>query len=185
MNTKQMVAAAVVGVSLVGLGFWFGSVSAATSEPGSQADPLVSKSYVDNRLQTALQGTADKAYVDNAVKNAGAALQPTIDAAVKAAVEAALTDLPTDSGAGFQVVNVPKGSAIIGEASTEIVLRGGKATAIVAPLGGLLDATGGTDVWQGQAIAPNHLLVVPRSDGRGLQATTDLILMVKGSYRIQ
>lgn len=149
MKWKQAAVSVVAGVSLLGLGFWFGNASASTNDPGSAADPLVSKSYVDERLA----GVADKAYVDGKL--------------------------------AFQVVNVPKGSALIGEAGTEIVLRGGKASAIASALGGLFDATGGTDVTQGEAVKPNHLLVVPRADERGLLATTDLILLVKGSYSVK
>ncbi|MFZ5815809.1 MAG: hypothetical protein ACOY93_10970, partial [Bacillota bacterium] len=85
-----------------------------------------------------------------------------------------------DERTTFRVVTVPAGQAIIGEAGTEIVLRGGQATAITTPQGGLLNATAGTDMQQGQEVSPNHLLVVPRSDGRGLLAVTDIVLMVKG-----
>lgn len=120
-------------VALVALvsGVWFGHVTAQTPEPGSSADPLVSKSYVD---QLSL----------------------------------------------FRVVTVPAGQAIIGEGGTEIVLRGGKATAIVTEQGGLLNVTRGVDMKQGEEIAPNNLIVIPRSDGRGFKAETDLVLMVKG-----
>lgn len=119
------VAAALVSGVLVG------RATAQTAEPGTGADPLVSKSYVD---------------------------------------QAAL----------FRVVEVPAGQVIIGEAGTELVLRAGQATAIVSPQGGLLDVSGGNDTPQGAQIPANHLIVIPRSDGRGFKATTDLVLMVKG-----
>ena len=122
-------------VAALASGVLAGRVTAQTTEPGTGADPLVSKSYVD---------------------------------------QAAL----------FRVVNVPAGQAIIGEAGTEIVLRGGTATAIGGELGGLLDATAGIDTPAGAVIPPNHLIVIPRSDGRGFRAAADLVLMVKGRATI-
>ncbi len=116
-------------------GVWLGRVTAQTNEPGSAADPLVSRSYVD---QLAL----------------------------------------------FRVVSVPAGQVILGEAGTEMVVRGGKATVVTTPQGGLLNVSAGLDMQQGEAVPPNHLIVVPRSDGRGFHAQTDLVLMVKGPAKV-
>lgn len=85
----------------------------------------------------------------------------------------------------FQVVNVPKDSALIGEGGTEIVLRAGQAVALSSESGGLLDVTGGTDLEKDTAIVKNHMLVVPRTDGRGVAAKTDIVLMVKGGFEIK
>jgi hypothetical protein len=111
-------------------------VRAAGTEPGSEADPLVTKSYVDGRTV-------------------------------------------------FQVVNLPKGQSLIAEGGTEFVLRGGKVTAIVSPQGGLLDVTGGADLLQGEQVKAQHLVIIPRTDGRGVLAQTDAILMVKGPYTLK
>jgi hypothetical protein len=50
-------------------------------------------------------------------------------------------------------------------------------------MGGLSDVTGGTDVKHQEAVRSNHLLIVPRSDGRGLLAQTDIVLLVWGLYQ--
>jgi len=89
-----------------------------------------------------------------------------------------------DMVALYRVEEVPAGSTVVGESGTELVLRGGQATAVVSELGGLLDVTAGTDIKGGARIPANHLIVVPRSDGRGFYAVTDLILMVKGRITI-
>ncbi len=136
MKMKQMLVAAVTGISLLGVGFWLGNANAGTAEPGSAADPLVSKSYVDSKLS-------------------------------------------------FQVVNVPAGSQLVGEGGTEIVLRAGQAAAVASAQGGLLDASDGVDMPQGAAVKLNHLLVVPRTDGRGVLAQTDMICLVKGPYSVK
>ncbi|NPV69677.1 MAG: hypothetical protein HPY55_03385 [Firmicutes bacterium] len=80
------------------------------------------------------------------------------------------------------VVNLPAGGKITCEAGAEVVLRAGKATAVGSPQGGLSDVTAGKDIQTGQPVSLNHLLIIPRSDGRGLQATTDCVLMVRGPY---
>lgn len=169
MRLKQIAGAAVIGASLLGVGFWFGGASAAGTEPGSSADPLVSKSYVDQLVAR----FAEKSYVDQ--KAAGFADKAYVDAKVAEIAAASV----------FQVVNVPKGATILGQSGTEMVLRGGKATAVVSQKGGVLDATGGADLWQDQAVPPNHLLIIPVSDGRGVRAQTDLILIVKGPFTIK
>jgi hypothetical protein len=162
VRLKQVVMAALIGTGLLGAGFWLGSAVAGTAEPGSAADPLVSKSYVDQLVAKFV----DRSYVDNA----------TAPLASKAYV---------DGRVSFQVVNLPKGATLLGESGTELVLRGGKATVVTTPKGGVLDATAGMDMPQGFAVPPNHLLVIPVGDGRGLTAEVDAILIVKGAYTIK
>jgi hypothetical protein len=188
LKWKQVLVSAVAGVGLLGVGFWLGGASAATVEPGSTADPLVSKSYVEQLIA----GLATKTYVDQAVSLLNdhsyvdqAVAQKADRAYVDGAVQPKADKTYVDGKVLFTVVNVPQGSTLLGESGTEIVLRGGKATAVVSAKGGVLDATGGTDLRQGEAITPNHSLVIPVSDGRGLIAQTDVILIVKGSYSVK
>lgn len=201
LKVKQVVAAAVAGVSLLGLGFWFGSVSASTTEPGSAADPLVSRSYVEQVIQGLIDNghlelrllplaTKDElAQAFSQVLTKDELAQGLSQVLTKNELAEALVEVPTkaqvESVTQFRRVDVPQGFALLGEAGTEIVLRGGKATAIVSNMGGVLDATAGVDLVADQAIVPNHLLVIPISDGRGISATTDVILIVKGSYAVQ
>lgn len=85
----------------------------------------------------------------------------------------------------FQVVNLEKGSSLIGEAGTEIVLRMGNAKIIATEKGGLADLTAGFDLPHGTDMPANHNLVVPVSDGRGIKAQSKVIVMVKGDYTIK
>lgn len=126
------------------------------SEPGSEQDPLVTLSYVNKRIDQV------KAYIDQ--KNSG---------------------IGNTKSNKLEVVNLTKGQSLIGKAGTEIILRGGKANAIAGELGGLSDITIGKDISMNQAITPNHLLIIPRSDGRGVSAITDAIFLVRGEYEIR
>ncbi len=139
--------AILLGLCVLCLGLvmgWMGRGLAAPEAvlPGSEQDPLVTKSYVEARL-------------------------------------AALT------ASSLVVVEVPAGRALIGSAGTEMILRGGTAKAIDSEMGGLSDVTAGVDLRKGQAIPANHLLIIPRDDGRGLSAVNAIIVLVRGTYTIQ
>ncbi|MBC7959090.1 MAG: hypothetical protein H7X94_04410, partial [Vallitaleaceae bacterium] len=87
---------------------------------------------------------------------------------------------------GFVVVEVGAGQKLICEGSTEIILRSGDATGVANAAGdGLSDVTSGADIRQGVAVEKNHLLIVPKTDGRGLLVTKKSYLMVKGNYAIE
>lgn len=133
-----------------------GYLWAQAPEPGTEADPLVTKSYVDDKWQTLWQALAPKDYVDQRLNQQL-----------------------------WQVVEVPKGKQLVAEAGTELVLRGGKATAVASQLGGVADLTGGKDLTTGQAVPPHHLLLIPRGDGRGLKAVTDCILLARGAFSLK
>lgn len=84
----------------------------------------------------------------------------------------------------FSVVNLKAGQLLIGNAGCEIILRMGTATVIATEKGGLCDVTLGGDWPDGSPVPANHNLIVPVSDGRGVKADTDIILMVKGTYTL-
>ncbi len=144
-------------------------VIAASSEPGSTDDPIVTQSYVEMRNEQL------KYYVDESIKK----IQESISK-----ISGGSQDSNSVS-ASFQVVNVPAGKKLICGASTEIILRAGKAIAIDSPLGGIANVTVGKDLKKDDVITANHLLIIPRDDGRGANALTESIFMVKGVYRIE
>lgn len=129
--------------------------TAVFSEPGSQSDPLVTLSYVNNRIEQI------KTYIDDKLSSG------------------------ENNTFAMEIVELKKGQFLIANAGTEIILRGGKGTAIVSQLGGLQDITEGVDLGEGANIPLYHLLLVPRDDGRGVYCTTDAIFMVRGSYKVQ
>ncbi len=140
---------AVIGAVLT---FALATVIVLAANPGTEADPLVSKSYIESVLKPEIYD-----YIDQQAKR------------------------------GFTVVDVKAGKTVIGEAGTEMILRMGKATVIGSARGGLADVTQGMDLADGTQAPSNHMMIVPLSDGRGVKIdkTTDAILMIKGSYKIQ
>lgn len=126
------------------------AVRADIGEPGSESDPIVTKSYVDKILMNIKQ------YVDSKTGNSGS----------------------------LEVVYLEKGERIIGDKGTEIILRSGQAAVVDSISGGISDLTTGKDLKKGEKAPQNHLLLIPREDGRGLAAETNVVLMVRGNYTI-
>ena len=88
-------------------------------------------------------------------------------------------------GSTFEVLSVEKGKTFIGKSGCEVILRQGKAEIIGSDLGGLSDVTMAGDLSTGYDMPANHLLIIPRDDGRGFKATTNVVIMVKGNYDIK
>ncbi|SNS09488.1 hypothetical protein SAMN05446037_100435 [Anaerovirgula multivorans] len=146
---------------LIGLVIIGQVVYANTKEPGSSEDPIVTLSYVEQRMEQL------KFYIDEKVSspqsNGGASTGTSID-----------------------IVSLKTGEKLIADEGAEIILRGGSAVAIDSPSGGLANVTAGRDIQKNQTILPNNLHIVPKSDGRGVRALDDhVILMVRGSYRVE
>lgn len=156
MNNK--IKRSLVGLSAVVL-LWGSTV--VFSEPGSNSDPLVTLSYVNKAVDQI------KVYIDEKISNIS--------------IE---TETPSVSSE-LVIVNVKKGELLIGKAGTELILRGGKAKVVGGPLGGLSDVTKGDELNHDEAVSHNHLLIIPRSDDRGIYATEDAIFMVKGVYEVK
>lgn len=131
-TTVILLLLAIVG----GSGFFLGqAVKAAGTEPGSEADPLVARSYVEQYI-------------------------------------------------GLRVVSVPKGQRLTAGVGTELIIRDGKAAAIAGTGGGISDLTAAKDLKEGDIIPLNHLLLVPRDDGRGFKAANDVTALVRGQYTV-
>jgi len=144
----------------------------AQGAPGSDMDPVVSKSYVDMRIEQvmALMGGAQPA-ADN------------IDADTLR--ESILSELRTESVAAFTPVRAELGQVLLGGEGAEIILRSGRAAGFVTGENGLVNATEGSEVMNGYDVPVNHLLLVPRDDGRGLVVMSDEAwFIVKGGYQI-
>ncbi len=133
------------------------------AEPGGSDDPLISKSYIDTVLMPQI-----KQYVEEKISG----LNNSGNQNTQTAVE-------------FKVVELAAGQKLMCEAGAELILRMGKAQIIATEKGGLADTTAGFDLSNGTDMPANHLLIVPVSDGRGISAHNNVIVMIKGSYEIK
>lgn len=89
----------------------------------------------------------------------------------------------------LQVVEMKPGQKMILEEGSEFIVRSGKAVVISTQDGGLPDLTDGKDLANGQLIPHNHLILVPRNDGRGFKIMAENVpstgwIVVRGPYTV-
>jgi len=153
----------------------FGAVSVATSgDPGTSTDPVVTKSYVEKRLSEI------SAVLDKKIEQ----LSERVDS-VEAAAENGSGSGPAAAGAppAFVVVELADGDVVTFGENTQVILRGGAATAIAAE-NDLPDVTGGTGLGLGHKVPLNHLIIIPKKDGRGMKIVDKAWLMIAGQYTV-
>lgn len=177
--------------------------------PGSEDDPIVTKGYVDQAIKEMEEWFEDlfekqedglealKDDVEAAEKNV-TALQKDVKALKEKAGSTGETgsgepaeepknevnDDPAPVSTGWQVVQVPAKTTVVGETGTEMILRSGSATAVDNGKNGISDLTGGKDLRMGQSITLNHLLLIPGSDGRGIKTVGICFVMINGGYTL-
>lgn len=85
----------------------------------------------------------------------------------------------------WKVADLKTGQVLTGRAGSELIPRRGQA-AVVDPTGnGIPDITSGVDIYVGNGAPINHLLVIPREDGRGIKAISPVVVMYRGGATIQ
>lgn len=130
----------------------------STPVPGSAADPVVTQSYVDQKIQ-----------------------------ALTTSLGTTSGQTSTPSQLGFQVVQVPNGKTVVASTALglEVVIRTGIISVIQGSQGGIADLTTGGNLTDGNA-ALNHYLILARNDGRGLRVnSTDSYMLIRGAYTLQ
>jgi hypothetical protein len=87
--------------------------------------------------------------------------------------------------AGYETVSVAVGKRLMGTDGTEIILRAGKGVVYITGKDGIADLTTGQNLVTGDKVQTNHLMVVPRGDGRGIVVSEAAWFLVKGDYTIE
>lgn len=90
-----------------------------------------------------------------------------------------------DSALAYKVLYLEAGKTLLGVEGTEIIVRSGEVTAIDNGLNGISDISQGLDLMTGAKCKTNHLLLIPRDDGRGIKAHTEAYIMIRGGYSFQ
>lgn len=112
--------------------------------------------------------------------------KPSILSEVDSRIQAAKNDI-TQLGSGgandFKVISVASGKTLIGDVGTEIMLRIGTATCVASSSPGLIDSSDAVILSGGGALKTNHLYMVTVED-RGFKATSDVKIVIRGTYTI-
>jgi len=180
--------------------------AASSAQPGSEFDPLVTKSYVDEQIQklsekigsgkstggssSSKTGSVDEQVISNLRTDVRDLTNLIIDAYTKIqSLEKQNLELIQKMQAlesGFTVVEASKGQAVLLGAGSEAIVRSGETTAMTGMYGGLADVTSGIDLKTGDVVPNQHLLISARDDGRGIKIESDTAYMlIRGSYSVQ
>jgi len=152
-------------------------ISVSLADPGSSSDPLISLSYFEDKIETLKTTLLEQLTATFSTKFDE--LEKNVDKTLKDVSENGIS-APTE----FKIITLSEGETITCEAGTEIIVRSGKSIVITSETssGGISDITAGKDLSNGEEIINNHLLIVPKTDGRGIKATVTGAIMIKGNY---
>ncbi|MBN1623703.1 MAG: hypothetical protein JXN10_01320 [Clostridia bacterium] len=89
-------------------------------------------------------------------------------------------------GTSYQVVKVDPGIRILASDTGEVILRSGTARVIGNEFNeGLSDLTAGSELKDGAVVPKDHLILIPRGDGRGIITETVCYIIYKGLYYLK
>jgi hypothetical protein len=147
-----------------------------------EEDGMNRKKIMAAALLLALAVTTAVVWADTA--DPGSSSDPVV---TKSYVDTQIAALKSSSTGAetFEVLFVQAGKTILGKEGTELILRSGTALAIDNGANGLSDLTVGSELMGGLSVEKNHLIVIPKEDGRGITAKTDIYVMIKGGYTLK
>lgn len=160
---SKTVKIAGLSLAILGLGAWLvhstSDAEGSQTTPGSADDPIVTKSYVDQKVAELVQQKLND-----------------------------LGQTGGSASAKLEVVDVPWGKKLLVEDGGELIVRAGKAVAYSTDANGLSDMTAGLDIAPGSPVEKNHLILFPRG-GRGVEPDPKqqkgLTVLVRGGYQLQ
>ncbi|APB73975.1 MULTISPECIES: hypothetical protein [Paenibacillus] len=187
---KVSLAAVLLGGGIVAGSLMNNSVNGASSsgQPGTADDPVVTKSYVDQKIAQAIKGGVPASNTSSKTTSSNApATNTTSNTTASGTSSAGKASTPEQTEA-LKVVDVKPGQKLIAKAGSEFILRNGYAVVYSMDASGAIDITSGTEIVHNQALEKNHLLSFPR-EGRGIQVKEGqkfgLVVMVRGGYTVQ
>ena len=156
---------AVVLLALSGI---LSTTVSLAAEAGSEGDPLVTLSYLnDTFLNTILTKVDQKIAARNSQIAQQLGGQST-----------------SGTAATFTVVTLSKGQVLTGDIGCEAMLRVGTASCVSPSSPGLIDESAAVTLNNGGALVQNHLYMMT-IEGRGVKATAATTkLLVRGTYTI-
>ena len=171
------------------------------AEYGSQSDPLVTLSYIEEVLLPETKETVDEQieeyledyedllseqfddlenYIDKKLRSfaSGDVDEDLIDEIAALIVEE--NELSAVSNAPWAVITVPAGGTVVCEPGVQAVVRSGQATCISA----MVDLSNGETLANGKKLVLNHMYVTD-AVGQGFVSAQGCTVLISGGYTIQ
>lgn len=200
----------ITAVSLLVALFVVGGFAIA-AEYGTSEDPLVSLSYINNVLAPQISEKVDaiiaektdslEGELDEKISSISDEIDEKISAYTAKDADALITDALIESVAAkvaekvsgtassggesstFSLIKLKAGQTITAKVGFEALLRIGNASCVSSGSLGLIDMTTGGDLSNGKPLEKNHLYLCT-IDGRGIRATTDITILVRGPHSV-
>lgn len=96
-----------------------------------------------------------------------------------------VTQSYVDQYVQWEVADLKAGQVLKGKAGTELIVRRGQAVVVDSSGNGIPDVTAGGDIAVNNKVPLNHLLIIPREDGRGIKVTDFAVVMYRGGATIK
>lgn len=144
----------------------------AAGGAGSQADPLVTLSYLSETFTGQIMEKVNDLLAQR-------------NAALNQEISGKLAQLPGGAGGNgesYTVVTLAVGQTLQGEVGCEVLLRSGSAVCTGDGTVGLMDTTSGGSLGSGAALMANHLYLMP--DSRGITTADGATLLARGAYTV-
>ena len=180
INYKKIAIATIVAIIFTFAFFVTHMENNISAQPGSETDPLVSRSYLEERLRNF--STSEYTLPDELLHF----LIEDITNGVVAMLGGISPTTPPQDSMAYVPINVLQNQTLVGAEGTEIIVRGGNAVTFSMVADGLVNATTGTELFNGDNVPLNNILIVSRDDGRGVTVTSsNAWLLVRGDFEIR
>ena len=166
-----LVLAAVVLIS--------GTSILAFASPGTQDDPFITLSYLNNIFRPQVMNDARVAEQEMTAR-----FEARIAELERQLQQGGAGHGATSAADRFHVVTLSRNQTLSASVGTEIMLRIGTAQAVGASEPALVNYTQGNTLSSGSALVANHMYLVTLQ-GNGIRATADTVrVLVRGVYTI-
>ncbi len=161
-------------------------VSVFSSSAGTSADPVVTKSYVDKCISDAVNQVMANRITDEDIDKTAHKAAELISLETGEDIELSVKESTSVAQPlTYKAVELAANKVMIGEEGTEIIVRSGAVYIYITGIDSILDVTTGHSLVDKNSVSKDHLLVIPRGDGRGIRATENSWVLVKGGYSIE
>ena len=174
---KPKIAAGILVIAVIAM--ISGATLLAYASPGTQTDPFITMSYLNDIFKPQVMTDVNKA-AEELFDNFNDQIAE-LEAQLKASQS---NPAPAPTAADkFSVITLSRGQQMTCSVGTEIMLRIGTATG-TGSTPALVDYTTGEAFTSGDPLTTNHMYLVT-IEGNGIRATADTVrVLVRGAYKI-
>lgn len=184
MRRKTVALSMLAGLIVsFGIGAYVGAAT-SNSEPGSVGDPIITKSYLEERLAQS-KNENNSTNMTN-IENEIVALKEQISALQQSNTELKQqlsTSKKETTQSNFKKVTVKKGKTLIMKYGTEMIFYSGQGKFKSANNKYILDLTERNHVTSGSDALLYHNYLI--RSGCNLEATKDIVVYIQGTYSIK